>query len=440
MLSAVWASVAQRDVQQNRKVVRPWLEVTVKKRSLKPLFAIWIGLSALFLTACAEPGPDQFLGPNGRAALDVVLRSAVASGDVPGVVAMVVDRESILYRNAFGVMDADGDEAMRPDAIFQIFSMTKPITSVGIMILREEGLVELDAAASTYLPELEGREVLVGFASSGSAIQTRPAARPITIRDLLRHTSGFGYAFSNSDVLALASRGIPDWAHPIVHDPGARWTYGMGPAFLGRIIEEVSGQPLPDFLESRIFGPLGMTDTSFSLNAEDSGRLVATYQRVNGELRGQPGPDEYGPTIRGDYGLLSTADDYARFLQAILGLGERSGVRLLADTSVGEMARNQLPGIVVSEQVGAMRNLSLDFPLGAGQDGFGLGFQVAVGESAGGRPPGSLSWAGLQNTHFWVDPHNEIAVILLLQILPFYDEKVIELLLSFERALYAQVQ
>ena len=202
------------------------------------------------------------MSESGKAALDDVLRAAIDAGDVPGVVAMVVDRDSILYQGAFGIMDAAGEESMRSDAIFRIASMTKPITSVGIMMMREEGLLALDDPASDYLPELEDREVMVSVDTATSSVVTRPASRPITIRDLLRHTSGIAYGFSSHEAQALSRyAGIAPRAQPILHDPGSRWTYGMGTAFLGWIIEEISGQSLSEYLGSRVLSPLGMNDT-----------------------------------------------------------------------------------------------------------------------------------------------------------------------------------
>ncbi len=399
---------------------------------------ICLTLSTALVLGCGTRMESALVSDDTSVALDEVLRSAAAAGDVPGVVAVVVDRADVLYSGTAGVMDAEGAQAMQPDAIFRIASMTKPITSLGIMILLEEGVLSLDAPASDYLPELEGREVLVSVDADNSSVTTRPASRPITIRDLLRHTSGFGYTFSSPALLEV-SRGtsIPARAHPLLHDPGTTWTYGMSTAFLGWIIEEVSGQSLPEFLASRVTGPLGMEDTSFDLAPENHGRLVATYRRGDRGLVGEPRPDEYQPNFRGDGGLLSTAGDYARFVQLILGRGARGEARVVGESSIAEMARDQLEGITVVEQPGALPNTSKAFPLGAGKDGFGFGFQVSVGESVGGRPPGSLSWAGIMNTHFWIDPANEIGVVLLLQLFPFYDDKAIELLTTFERTLYS---
>lgn len=393
--------------------------------------------SAILAAGCSSGTESPFLTADTQLALGAILQSAVAEGDVPGVVALVVDRDGVLYRGAAGVMDSEGVEPMHQDAIFRIFSMTKPITSLGIMILQEEGLLSIDDPASDYLPELMDREVLVGVDAQDSSVTTRPASRPVTIKDLLRHTSGFGYTFSSPELLELVrSTAIPARASPLLHDPGEKWTYGMSTAFLGWIIEEVSGRSLPEFLASRITDPLEMVDTSFDLAPQDHGRLVATYRRASGVLEGQPRSDEYQPLIRGDYGLLSTASDYGRFAQLILGGGALGEVRLVSEASIAEMVRDQLEGITVIEQPAAQPSTARAFPLGSGKDGFGLGFQVSVGESVGGRPAGSLSWAGIQNTHFWIDPVNGIGVVLLLQLRPFYDEQVIDLMTTFERTLY----
>lgn len=371
------------------------------------------------------------------AALDSVLQSAITEGKVPGVVALVTSRDSIIYQRAFGVLEPSGPTAMTLDAIFPIQSMTKPITSLGIMMLVEEGKIGLDDPASRYLPDLAGRPVLVAVDSVSRSVSTHPAARDVTVRDLLRHTSGIGYPFSSREALAIARHtDLTDRTQPLLHDPGTRWTYGMSTAYLGWIIEQVTGQPLREFYRTRIFGPLGMATTSFSLPKEHAARLAAVYRRQNGQLNGTPRPDSIAFDGRGDGGLLSTADDYARFIQLMLGYGIRGGVRLLDSTSVVEMTRDQLEGISVVEQPGANPALSAAFPLGAGKDGFTLGFQVTRETGPDGRPQGTLSWAGLANTHFWVDPRTGIGVILLFQILPFYDPQVIDLLRRFERALY----
>ena len=235
------------------------------------------------LLATCSPAEHVSLNNQARASLDGVLADAVESDAVAGVVAIVTDVDSVLYRGAFGTMDAAHEEPMHEDAIFRIWSMTKPITSVALMMLVEQGLVDLDTPASSYLPELAGREVLVSVDEADSAVATRPASRPPTVRDLLRHTSGVGYTFSNPKLLAWTrASGAPVLSQPLLHDPGARWTYGASTYFVGRIVEKVSGESLGAFLRSHVFVPLGMDDTSFELPDSKMDRLVALHRRRGG--------------------------------------------------------------------------------------------------------------------------------------------------------------
>ena len=369
-------------------------------------------------------------------AVDAALAAAVEDGRIPGAVVLVTTPDRVVYHQAVGEM-APG-EPMRPDALFDIASMTKPITSLAALMLVEEGRLDLDTPASDYLPELAGREVLVRVDTTRGALETRPATREVTVRDLLRHTSGIGYAFSSYELLeAEAYTDISPRLGPLLHDPGARWTYGMGTAQLGWIIEAVSGEPLEAFLRQRVFEPLGMEDTGFGLSAADAPRLAVTYQRTEGQLAATPRPAEIEPFPRGDGDLVSSALDFAAFMQLVLGEGERSGVRLLSEASVAEMTRDQLGelGITVAEQPGTDPTRASSFPLGAGRDGFSLGFQVAV-DSPDGRPDGALSWAGVYNTHFWIDPMNGLGVVVLTQTLPFYDPAVMGVVQDIERALY----
>jgi len=182
-----------------------------------------------------------------------------------------------------------------------------------------------------------------------------------------------------------------------------------------------------------------MNETSYKLPPQQMGRLVSVISRVDGTLSPDAQPDSIVGGGRGDPGLLSTADDYARFVQLMLGRGERDGMRLLGEASVAEMGRDQLEGLVVVEQPGAIPELSQPFPTGAGRDGFDLGFQISVGAADDTHPAGSLSWSGLANTHFWIDQENGIGVILLFQVLPFYDDAVLRVVADFESALYGKV-
>ena len=378
------------------------------------------------------------LSNNGRSDLDTLLHAAVERHDIPGVVAEVANREHTLYRGAFGKLDERGAVDMPADAIFRIASMTKPVTSVAVMMLKDQGLLGLDDVVGRYLPELKGIEVIAEFDESDGSYATRPAACEITLRHLLTHTAGFGYAFSNHTISKLSDR-LPD-NPPLLHDPGSRWTYGPSTRVLGRVVEQITGEPLGVFFESRIFQPLGMGDTGFDLKPEDRSRLAPQFRRINGQLVGEQNPESYEPRVFGDGGLLATANDYIRFLQMLLGLGQFGGSRLLEEQSVTEMTNNQIGNLVVEKQPGAIPDLSNPFPLGAGEDNFGLGFQLKVGAESGARSPGSYSWSGLHNTHFWADPKQGIAAVLFMQVLPFYDDRCIKLLTDFEESIYRNLE
>jgi CubicO group peptidase (beta-lactamase class C family) len=290
------------------------------------------------------------------------------------------------------------------------------------------------------LADFADREVLVSVDTAQDQSTTRPASREVTIRDLLRHTSGFAYSFSSHELLEYVQNGgTGGRAQPIVHDPGERWTYGMGTAVVGWVVEEVAGQSLADFLRAEVFAPLNMNQTSFDLGPAMMGRVVDEVRRVDGALVPSPRPDSIVGGGRGDGGLFSTADDYSRFMQLVLGGGARGSTRLVTEETLAEMTRDQLDGLTVVQQPSALPALAHQFPLGAGSDGFGLGFQISTAEAADQRAPGSLSWSGLANTHFWVDRETGIGVVLLFRILPFYDPAVLDVMDRFERALYGEV-
>ncbi|MSP14877.1 MAG: class A beta-lactamase-related serine hydrolase [Chloroflexi bacterium] len=372
--------------------------------------------------------------------LNALLRGAIERRDVPGVVAQVANHERVLYRGACATLDEHETTAMPTDAIFRIASMTKPVTSVGIMMLREQGLLDLDDPLGRYLPEFTGREVMAAFDASQATYTTRPATREVTIRHLLAHTAGFGYGSFNHTLHALSKGATRPRDLPLLYDPGSRWTYGINTLFLGEVIEQVAGQPLDAFFESRIFRPLGMKDTGFNVKPENLSRLVALFRRTDGELVGEPRPESYEPRVSGDSGLVGTAGDYIRFLHLLLNGGQWDGTRLLTDRSVSEMTKNQIGSLAVVKQPSIMPAVSNPFPLGAGKDKFGLGFQLKEGAAENSRSPGSYSWAGLFNTHFWGDAQKDIAAVLLMQVLPFYDERCIRLLRDFERHIYKNLE
>jgi len=375
-------------------------------------------------------------------AISNVLASAVERGDTPAVVALVVDRKGCVFEDSAGKLDVVHAVPISTNAIFRIASMTKPVTSVAIMILVEQGKLSLDDPVSRYLPAIGQLQVLTHFNEVDGTYQTRPAKRPMTIRHLLAQTSGMGYAFSNPTVAAMVKlTHKPDWELPLQHDPGELWMYSPSPQVLGLIVEKISGMSLEEFLQRHIFVPLGMHDTSFAVPLEKQSRVITVYDHVDGKFQDIPQPPISSlptPPFRGDGGLCSTADDYGRFIRMLLGGGQLDHVRVLSARSVRLMGENQIGAIVVSQQPAADPTRTRPFPLGAGQDKFGLGFQITQASSAGpkSRSPGSLSWAGIYNTEFWIDPRRGIGGVLLMQFLPFYDEGAIRTLKDFENAVY----
>lgn len=412
---------------------------------IKPtrLLVAAVMVAVFFPMGCAPEAPSNRSGERGEvlpseqahAALDSVLRAAVVGGDIPGVVALVTGRDSTRYVGAFGYRDAERTDPMSAEAIFRIMSMTKPITSVGVMMLVEDGHIDLDAPGSRYLPALEGREVLGKIGSAG--FTTRPPEREPTVRDLLAHTAGFGYRFSSERWLRMSDiHDGDDMELPMLHDPGEAWTYGLSTRFLGRMIEEVSGERLDSFLERRIFQPLEMHDTGYGLEEEDETRFVVLQHRVGDRLEAQPVPDDPSPMIAGDGGLVSTAEDYGRFLRMLLSGGTAGNARLLDEESVQMMGDNQIGDLVVSRQTVADSTQARPFPLGGGDEKFGLGFQIHRDRDEGFRSRGSLSWSGMHNTHFWIDRENGIAAVVMMQVLPWYDAAAIRVLRDFEREVY----
>jgi len=401
---------------------------------------LWI-LPFILMVGCFQP--EQSAQPEipekGIAEIDQLLQDAVDRKDIPGVVAIVTNRDRILYHQSFGKMDVMNSVEMKKDSIFRIASMTKAITSVAVMTLYEEERFDLDDPISQYIDWLSNPEVITSFDEEDGTYATKPAEREITIRHLLAFTAGFGYTFANSLMALLVEKtGKTERELPLLHEPGERWTYGMEVRVLGELAEELSGQTLPQFLKERIFDPLGMVDTFYVLPAEKYPRWVTRHQRENGVLRERPNPEKQQPFIVGDAGLLSTATDYVKFLQMLLNGGTFQGVRILGEDTVRLMTQNQIGELSVETQRGPNPLLSSAFPLGAGRDNFGLGFQITVadGEEGDLRSPGSYSWSGLNNTHFWVDPEKEITAVILMQVLPFYDETCIAVYQGFEELVY----
>jgi methyl acetate hydrolase len=393
-----------------------------------------------------EHAKSHGLSDAGKAALSKQLKDAVDRGDTPGVVAFVVDRDSVLCEVAAGKLDGAQNIAMPVNAIFAIASMTKPVTSVAIMMLYEEGKLKLDDPVSKYLPGFDHLQVITKFNESDATYDTRPAKRPMTIRHLLTHTSGIGYAFTSPIEFRLTQATRKnEWELPLLSDPGTEWHYSASTRVLGMIVEKITGMTLEAYYQERIFKPLGMADTSYAVGAEKQSRVPVQYSRIEGVLEAQartPIPSTPTGPFRGDGGLYSTVQDYGKFVQMMLNGGHLGSTKILSESSVKMMGENQIGPIFVGLQPDADKNRTKPFPLGAGHDKFGFGFQIASKnpEYADYRSPGSMSWAGIYNTEFWIDPVKHIGVIQMMQVLPFYDDGAIRTLRDFEKLVYANLQ
>ena len=382
----------------------------------------------------------------GSAALDASLCGAVERKDVPGLAALVINRERVLYQAAFGVADVATGRPLATDALFRIASMTKPITSLALMQLVEQGRLGLDDPAEKYLPELVGLKVFESFDAATAAYLLRPASRPATVRHFLTHTSGLAYPFTSAtwrDFKPRAGETYP-FGGPLLFDPGERWHYSTSTDVVGRLVEVISGQKLEDYFRRHIFAPLGMDDTSYDVQEAKGPRLVAQQQRGGERMDGAVELQEpqLGLTIVspiGGGGLASTADDYGRFMRMLLNGGELDEVRVLKAETVALMGQNHIGVISVPAQKSALPR-SADFTFIAdGHDKWGLGFLITVDSVPGKRSPGSLSWGGINNTFFWIDPISGIAGVIMMQYLPFADAKALAVHDAFERGAYQLV-
>jgi methyl acetate hydrolase len=397
-------------------------------------------LLPLLFVASMSAAPS--LPQQGAAALSTFLKTVTDRGDVPGVVVAVVGKDDILYHEAFGRSRTLSNAPMAKDTIFNMASMTKPVTSVAIMMLVDEGKLKLDDDVATYLPKYKNPLVISKFNEADATYETRPAKRPITIRHLLTHTSGIGYAVGSSMVTKIVAKTKKSELDlPLQFDPGESWAYGPSTRVLGDVVEAISGQKLDAFLESRILEPLGMRDTSYLVPAEKYGRVVAVNTRgADGKLVEQPVPATLAATVQGDAGLYGTAGDYALFLRMLLNHGTLNGKRILSEESVKTMFEPNSGTVVVKEQQSVNLSLSRNFPTGAGKDKWGLGFQLASEKLPNKRSPGSGTWAGVFNTHFFIDPIKELGVIVMMQTLPFYDDTSMAVYGGVEETVYKNLK
>ena len=391
-----------------------------------------VALTALSGSLVAAQGPAKVSGISdaGKAALAAQMNDAVKRGDAPAVVEIVVNRDGVLYEGAAG---------LPTNAIFNIASMTKPVTSVAIMMLREQGKLKLDDPVSKYLDGFDRLQVISKFNAADASYETRPAKTVMTIRHLLSHTSGIGYSFTNPIEYALVAKTKKgEWELPLLDDPGTKFNYSASTRVLGMIVEKVTGSTLEPWYHEHIFAPLGMVDTSYAVAADKQSRLAPQFTRFPGTITPLPKTPVASTAkapFRGDGGLYSTVEDYGRFVRMLLNGGTLNGKKILSEASVKMMGQNAMGSIFVQLQPDADKQRTKPFPLGAGKEKFGLGFQIAA-ETPGFRSPGSMSWAGIFNTEFWVDPVKHVGGVHMMQLLPFYDDGAIRALRGFEETVY----
>ena len=411
-------------------------------RLSKALFTLaFVASSAAIFSADLDKASPESVGLSAArlARVDAALKPYIDNKQLAGAVVAIARKNKTVYMKSFGAADIDSNKAMTNDAIFRIASMTKPVTSVAVMMLYEEGKFLLDDPIAKFIPEFKEPKVLM---ADGTTV---PAKREITIRDLLRHTSGISYRFWGKPVaevyekagifdgLAPTEGTIADMtkriaAQPLHSQPGEAFEYGLNTDVLGYLVEIVSGMPLDKFFKERIFNPLKMPDTQFYVSDAQRNRVVSLYTpgEKGGLAKSLDAPTRWGQLIfspavpygtqrtyfSGGGGLTSTARDYLRFTQMFLNGGQLDGKRLLSRKSVELMAMNHIGDISVWTYVppGAAGNLG---------DKFGLGFGVRsdVGMNELGST-GEYMWAGIFNTRFWIDPKEKLSIVMMGQIIP----------------------
>ena len=398
----------------------------------------------------AIPAAADEARPAGDGALrrvDQILRQATESKVSPGIVAVAATDRGILYEGAAGGVDMANGPPIGPDTIFWIASMTKAVTAAACMQLVEQGKLQLDQEMGKLLPDLASPKVLVGFDASG-APQLRPAKRPITLRHLLTHTSGFVYSIWDPLMLEYEKRThepfigtckVGALAAPLVFDPGDRWEYGIGIDWAGRAVEAISDQSLEVYFRENIFAPLGMTDTGFLISSAQRARLATKYNRkADGSLEASPFEMPQRPEFfMGGGGLFSTPRNYLAFLQMLLHGGTFNRAQVLKPETVALMGQNQIGDLNVVTLKTVWPELSNDANFFPGMvQKWGLSFDINTEPGPNGRSPGSLCWAGVFNTFFWIDPTKRVTGTYLTQVLPFADATSLKLYGEFERGIY----
>lgn len=378
---------------------------------------------------------DLGLSSERLAHVDATMHAYVDKGKLPGVQTVMSRRGQVVHHDCYGFADIEAERPVTPETIYRIYSMTKPITSVGLMMLYEQGTFLLENPISRWLPEFADVQVWDG--GTAEAPQTRPPTRAVTVHDVLTHVSGLTYGFHfqhpldelyRANALGDFSEPTYDLAEgierlaslPLLFDPGTRWNYSMSTDVCGRLIEVMSGQPLDEYLRDRITGPLGMHDTAFYAPEAELARCSPLYTRgQKGGLHKMTGPESMVQPpkfLSGGGGLVGTAGDYMQFCHMLLRGGELDGTRLLSPRTIRYMARNHLPHGQLLNEIGQSTFSEATME----GTGFGLGFAVIEDAAAlqNLASEGEFSWGGAASTAFWVDPVEEICVVFMTQLLP----------------------
>ena len=375
--------------------------------------------------------------------VDQALRQAVEAQTVPSIVAIGATDKGVIYEGAFG-------PGITADSIFWIASMTKAITATACMQLVEQGKLQLDQPMGKLLPQLESPKVLEGFDSNG-APKLRPAKRPITLRHLLTHTAGFTYSIWSEPMTRYEKvTGTPfigdcknaSFSAPIEFDPGDRWQYGINMDWVGKAVEAVSDQSLEIYFREKIFAPLGMTDTGFLISSAQKARVAPMFSRQHdGSLKPMAFEMPQRPEFfMGGGALFSTPRSYLTFTQMLLHEGTFNDAQVLKPETVNLMRQNHIGDLNVTTLKTVHPDLSNDANLFPGMvQKWGLSFVINTQPGPAGRSAGSIAWAGLFNTYFWVDPTKHVTGVIMTQLLPFADDEVLKLFAHFESGLYSAV-
>ena len=379
--------------------------------------------------------------------IDSMLRAATRAGEVPGVVALAATDNGIVYEGIFGQRRLHEAPAMTRDTVFRIASMVKLITSVAALQLVEQEKLSLDAPVPDIDPALGSPQVLEGFDARGIP-QLRAPQRPISLRHLLTHTSGLSYRLWDAkagrygkslDLLAPEERSRAPRT-PLMFDPGERWQYGPSIDWVGRIVESISGEPLDAYFHKHILDPLGMNDTAVVISPQQRLREASVHRRGPiGSLASQPlERQSERQSFSGGGGIYSTGPDYLTLIRMLLHGGALDGVRILRPDTVALMGQNQIGKIeagVLKTTTPALSN-DVDFFPGISLK-WGLGHMINMQPIPDGRSAGSMTWGGLLNTYYWIDPGRRIAAVFMTQVLPFADKRALRIYRQFERGVYA---